>query len=461
MALQAWCHIGLLRHIALTGLLLLAPLAPMSAAPVALPDFVSLVENVADSVVHVGVHRGQRDHPLRHLLPRGGPDSATTGSGFVLDSDGLIVTNMHVVEDAEEIVVRLRDRREYRARVIGSDKLSDIALLKIPATGLKQVRLADAATLRPGAWVVAIGSPFHLEYSVTAGIISALGRSMPYAQGQYVPYLQTDVAINPGSSGGPLFNLSGEVVGVSSQIFSSSGSFMGVAFAIPVDLLRDVTGQLREHGEVERGWLGIALQEVTSDLALALDLPKPTGALVSKVEPDSPADRAGLKAGDVILAVDDQPVAVSGDLPHLIGSRRPGTRVGLSLVRASRKQALQVRLGDLSQRSAEAGPKNPVDRVGKSFRSDSQERFGVHVEQNPNGESGVRVKEVRPGSNAARAGIRPQDVILSVNGIVVYNAGSFYRAVKQKSALAKPLLLHIMRGNSVVFVSVRVDGKKG
>src|SRR5574343_1344765 len=313
-----------------------------------LPDFSELAEKQGPAVVNISttqVVRGQaqmmpfpfdENDPafefFKRFVPRvpggGMPrdfENKSLGSGFIISGDGYILTNAHVVDGADEVTVRLTDKREFKAKAIGADKRTDVALIKIEASGLPAVKLADISQLKVGEWVVAIGSPFGFDNSVTAGIVSAKGRSLP--QENYVPFIQTDVAINPGNSGGPLFNMRGEVVGINSQIYSRSGGYMGVSFAIPIDVAMDIQNQLRASGRVQRGRIGVTIQEVSRELADSFNLGKPVGALVSSVEKGSPADKAGIEQGDIVLRFDNRPVGVSGDLPRIVGSTRPGAKV--------------------------------------------------------------------------------------------------------------------------------------
>jgi serine protease Do len=292
---------------------------------------------------------------FRHFLtpqdPRSGqnfgqqPKTSSLGSGFIISSDGYILTNNHVVQGADEIVVRLSDRRELNAQLIGADERADLALLKVEATGLLSVELGNSDTLKAGEWVLAIGSPFGFDYSVTAGIVSALGRSLPNEN--YVPFIQTDVAINPGNSGGPLFNLEGQVIGINSQIYTRSGGFMGVSFAIPISVAMDVAEQLKDKGRVSRGWLGVVIQEVNKDLAESFGLNKASGALVAQLVPGSPAEVGGLLSGDIITAFNGQEINMSTDLPHRVGRVKPGAKARLDIVRNGKTKVLQLEIGAL------------------------------------------------------------------------------------------------------------------
>ena len=345
------------------------------------------------------------------------PEQQSLGSGFILSDDGYILTNYHVIRGAREIIVRLLDRRQFAAELIGNDEASDLALLRIEAQDLPVAKLAgDSGDLRPGQWVLAIGSPFGFDYSVTAGIVSAKGRAL--ASEQYVPFIQTDVAINPGNSGGPLFNLAGEVVGVNSQIYSQSGGYQGVSFSIPIDVAAKVARQLRDNGTVTRGWLGVVVQEVDRDLAQQFGLDKPEGALVARVLPESPAARAGLREGDVILRYNGEPLPSSSSLPHLVGVTDPGEVATLEVIRNGRQQRVDVDVGTLRTESrAQAAPPSPPPRnpahaaLGLELRPlTAKERSDAQV---VNG--GLMITAVADGP-AARAGVRTGDVLLQLGG---------------------------------------------
>ncbi|MGH7185053.1 MAG: Do family serine endopeptidase, partial [Pseudomonadota bacterium] len=342
------------------ALLLTAP----AAAAAQLPDFTELVEKQGPAVVNISTAQSvrnpllpqapnlQEDDPFyeffRRFAPPPGPrefQSQSLGSGFIISQDGYILTNAHVVEAADEITVKLTDKREFKAKVIGADRRTDIALIKIDATGLPAVRFGDPTKLRVGEWVLAIGSPFGFENTVTAGIVSAKGRSLP--QENYVPFIQTDVAVNPGNSGGPLFNLRGEVVGINSQIYSRTGGFMGLSFAIPIDVANDIAQQLRTSGKVTRGRIGVVIQPLTKELADGFGLARPQGALVNSVEKGGPADKAGVEPGDVILRFDGKDVASSEDLPRIVGATRPGAKVTMQIWRSKNPRDLQVVVGEM------------------------------------------------------------------------------------------------------------------
>lgn len=349
----------------------------------------------------------------------------STGSGFIISSDGYLLTNNHVVEDADEVKVSLGDRREYKAEIIGTDPRSDVAVLKIDAEDLPTLKIGKSEKLRVGEWVVAIGSPFQLRFSVTSGIVSAKGRSIPNgSDSTYVPFIQTDVAINPGNSGGPLFNLDGEVIGINSQIYTRSGGYMGVSFAIPIDYAMDVADQLRENGYVARGWLGVSIQEVTSELAEALGMEIPKGALVSQIIEDSPAEKSGLKEEDVILFFDGEEIFYSSDLPLTVGSIRPESKVNAMILRDGKKKTVQVTVGEL--------PKDPA----LAFENTQQNFLGLVVENQANDNQrssveGVLVTSVDPDGIAYESGIRRGDIIYSLARTRIENVSEFKEVLSE------------------------------
>ncbi|WP_206019993.1 DegQ family serine endoprotease [Pseudomaricurvus alkylphenolicus] len=407
----------------------MALLATSASARGSLPEFTDLIEQASPAVVKINTierRSGRRQFPqgnqdipdiFRHLFePRRMPErqAQSLGSGFIVSEDGYILTNNHVIDGADEIHVRLLDRREYQAEVIGTDERSDIALLKIEEDNLPTLEFADDDELKVGQWVLAIGSPFGLDFSASAGIVSAIGRSIPSDKNEnYVPFIQTDVAINPGNSGGPLFNLDGEVVGINSQIYTRSGGSIGLSFAIPVSVAREVMNQLKEKGRVDRGWLGVVIQEVDKDLAASFGLSKPVGALIAQMEPGSPADKGGLKVGDVIIRFGKTRIESSSDLPHAVGAVAPGTEVAITVMREGRKKVLEVEVGTLGG--------SPKLARGTAPEPESGGRLGVLVgEVDPRLRNswqvsgGVMVKRVFPGSPAAGAGLRPGDVIVQL-----------------------------------------------
>jgi serine protease Do len=446
-----------------------------------LPDFADLAEKQGNAVVNISATQVMRGHPriggmpfdeddpayefFRRFAPKQFPnipnlprdfENKSLGSGFIVSTDGYILTNAHVVDAADEVIVKLTDKREFKAKVIGADKRTDVALIKIDASGLPSVRLGDPAKLRVGEWVVAIGSPFGFENTVTAGIVSAKGRSLP--QENFVPFIQTDVAINPGNSGGPLFNMKGEVVGINSQIYSRTGGFMGLSFAIPIDVAMEIQSQLRSSGKVNRGRLGVAIQEVTKELADSFGLGKPQGALVASVEKGSPADKAGLEVGDVILRFNDKAVTQSSDLPRMVGNTKPGTKASLQVWRNGGSKDMSVTVGEMpdeqlagrSQRKGKPAEAVPANRLGLSLSEPTAEQkrqLGIR--------NGLIVEEVRNGS---RNDLRQGDVILA---LIQKGTQTEVRTVEQfNGLLAKTekdanVTLLVKRGDSQTFVTIK------
>ncbi len=451
-----------------------------------LPDFTDLAEKQGAAVVNISTtqaQRGQRNLPqipnideddpmfdfFRRFIPRepgpgNGPrefQSRSLGSGFVVSADGYILTNAHVVDNADEITVKLTDKREYKARVIGADKRTDIALVKIEATGLPVVRLGDPAKLKVGEWVVAIGSPFGFDNTVTAGIVSAKGRSLP--QENFVPFIQTDVAINPGNSGGPLFNMKGEVVGINSQIYSRTGGFMGLSFAIPIDVAMDVQAQLRQHGRVSRGRVGVVIQEVSKELAESFGLPKPVGALVNAVEKGGPADKAGVESGDIILKFDGKEVVNSADLPRLVGNTRPGSRVTMEVWRKNSTRDIVVTVGEIpADRAASRTPgrSRPTEQAANRLGFVVSD-LTVEQKRDLKVGGGVLVEDVRPG---ARIDVRPGDVISALTSrgqtTEVKSVEQFNKFISQAERNTT-ITLHVRRGENNLFVTVRIDSARG
>lgn len=474
------------RHLSLLLLLLMTAFAWQSALAQEraqrLPDFTELVADAAPAVVNISSTRmvqsrgmqfegpGGQEIPeiFRRFfgdqfpMPPGGgggrsEERQSLGSGFIISEDGYILTNAHVVEGAEEILVRLSDRRELKAELVGADTKSDVALLKVEASGLPTLRLGNSDDLQVGAWVAAIGSPFGFDHSVTAGIVSAINRTLP--SDAYVPFIQTDVAINPGNSGGPLFNLDGEVVGINSQIFTRSGGFMGLSFAIPITVAMDIANQLREEGHVSRGWLGVVIQPVSSDLAESFGLEGPRGALVADLDPEGPAARDGLEAGDVILRVDGEEVDRSSALPRLIGRVSPGTEVELTIMRDGERRTETVEVGNWpdEEGGGSAGP--------TSSQSESQARLGLAVSELDADErqrlgidAGVQVRQVDPNGAAAAAGIRPGDVIVSVDHQSIDSPQRLVEVVEGLgSERAVPVRLY--REGRSLFVAMRLSSE--
>lgn len=455
------------------ALLLLLSWAGPSAWAERLPDFTDLVEEVSPAIVNIstvqraesgsargpgGINPEQLPEFFREFfrgMPEGGGqrERRSLGSGFIISSDGYIVTNNHVVQGADEIFVRMIDRSEYSAEVVGTDPRSDLALLRVDADDLPTVEMGREQALEVGEWVLAIGSPFGFDYSVTAGIVSAKERSLPDQNNEnYVPFIQTDVAINPGNSGGPLFDLDGRVVGINSQIFTRSGGFMGLSFSIPVDVAMDVIDQLKESGSVSRGWLGVMIQDVNRDLAESFGLDKPAGALVARVMEDSPAAAAGVEPGDVILEFDGKSIDRSGDLPHVVGRARPGSEVDVVVMRDGRRQSLEVSIGELSDdentQVATAAPQesSPLGLSVQPLPEAAAERLGLA--------GGVQVQSVSDGP-AARAGLRRGDVITQINHEPVDSVEAFQRVIEALPAGRSVPVLVIRRGQPT-FLALRV-----
>lgn len=377
--------------------------------------------------------------------------SQAQGSGFIIAKDGYIITNTHVVDNAHKITVRLADKRQFQAKLIGSDKLSDIALLKIEAKDLPSVEFGNSDNLDVGEWVVAIGTPFGLDFTATQGIISALSRSLPSET--YVPFIQTDAAVNPGSSGGPLFNLKGQVIGVNSQIYSRSGGYMGVSFAIPINIVKNVTEQLKTDGKVSRGWLGVAIQNVDENLAKSFGIPKAEGSLVSSVVPDSPAAKAGFQAGDVIVRFDDKAVRSAQDLPLLVGNTPIGKDVAITIVRSGSEKVLDVtiqKLGGKNEEPVLASLSKGSLGVAVSTLT-ANERVKLKIKKN-----GVKVEKVLSDSPAENAGLQTGDIILSVNGNNIDSPSSLKNII-QKSEGDKPLAILLQRGDMSLFVAVKIE----
>ncbi|MGR8935415.1 MAG: DegQ family serine endoprotease [Gammaproteobacteria bacterium] len=445
-----------------------------------LPDFTELVKKCGAAVVNVSTTQkapdlGQQQLPDDLQIPEGSPfedffrhffqgpggpgyvprETKSLGSGFIISSDGYILTNHHVVKNADEIVVKLQDRRELEAKLIGSDPRTDIALLKVKANGLPLVRIGSADRLQVGEWVLAIGSPFGFESSVTAGIVSAKGRSLP--GDNYVPFIQTDVAINPGNSGGPLFNMEGEVVGINSQIYSRTGGFMGLSFAIPIDVALNVVEQLKTTGKVSRGWLGVQIQDVTRELAESFNMDRPHGALVAKVIPGSPAEKAGLQIGDVIVEFNGQVIETSSELPPLVGMTPVGKAAVLKLIRQGKREELSIDIGLLPEEEEvalasgeEAGAKT-IKRLGiavSELSADQREQLQVMKD-------GVLVQQVSKGA-AADAGIERGDVILRVGNNVVRDVADFAKIIADIPA-GKSIAVLIQRRGSPVFLAIKLD----
>jgi serine protease Do len=412
-----------------------------------LPDFTDLIEKHSPAVVKItAINRSPRqsfsnippgmqqqipeifrDFFERRQIPR---EQGALGTGFIIGEDGYILTNDHVVDMATEIKVVLSDQREFEAKVVGSDDRSDLALLKIDAKKLPTLELSKSENLKVGQWVVAIGSPYGLDYSASAGIVSAIGRSIPsaHSESNYVPFIQTDVAINPGNSGGPLFNMKGEVVGINSQIFSPTGSSVGLSFAIPSSLALDVVAQLKEKGRVDRGWLGVYLQEVDRGLANSMGLDRPMGALVNDVSQGGPADQAGIQTGDVIIRYQNTVINHSGDLPHLVGRTRPNTKVSVVVMRKGKEKTIQLTVGSLPGSPDEVHAQTSPQTANKDVLGLELVAYTRDGGDQP--EAGVLIKNVKPGSPAAEAGLRPGDVITQLAFKEIASLTDYQRVVK-------------------------------
>lgn len=436
-----------------------------------LPDFTELVEKQGPAVVNVSITQTVNQEemfPQIPNLPEGDPffeffrrfrpphggmprefESKSMGSGFIISADGYILTNAHVVDAADEVTVRLTDKREFKAKVIGTDRRTDVALIKIEATGLPKVVVGSPGLLKVGEWVAAIGSPFGFENSVTAGIVSAKGRSLP--QENYVPFIQTDAAINPGNSGGPLFNLRGEVVGINSQIYSRTGGYMGVAFAIPIDVAMDVADQLRVHGKISRGWLGVMIQEVTKELAESFGLKKPEGALIASVEKGGPADKGGLEPSDVVLKFDGKPVGNASELPLLVGATKPGKQVAVQVWHKGAAKNLVLTVGEMPTEKVAKRPgktESSAGRLGLGLNDLSEaQKKELQIPH------GVVVVEVQ--ASAARAGIQRGDVITAINNKDVKNIEQFNQIISSYKPGQNVALL-VRRGERALFIAFKI-----
>lgn len=459
---------------------LLLMVAGTQAVCAQLPDFTGMVKTNGIAVVNISTTQKARPLPKglpkNQQLPEGVPpemeelfkhffndpygggfgapeDTQSLGSGFIISDDGYVLTNHHVVKDADEIVVKLTDRRELVAKLIGSDARTDVAVLKVQASGLPVVNIGSPNDLKVGEWVLAIGSPFGFEQSVTAGIVSAKGRSLP--GGNYVPFIQTDVAINPGNSGGPLFNMDGKVVGINSQIYSRTGGFMGLSFAIPIDVAMNVVNQIKKGGKAEHGWLGVQIQDVTRQLAESFGMKRPHGALVAKVIPNSPAQKAGLQEGDVITEFNGRPIETSADLPPMVGMTPINEEAKLTIIRQGETETVEFKIGLLPDEEAKTpvykSEAKPHNKLGiKVANITDEEREALE-----NVKSGVLVQDVESGS-AADAGIQPGDVILRIHNNVIRNVSDFDKIVKNLP-IGKSVAVLIQRRGSPVFLALKIN----
>lgn len=445
-----------------------------------LPDFTELVEKNGNAVVNISttqkIKHPKTSKPFKGEQIPEGPfgdlfrhffgdeegrefedfDSKSLGSGFIISADGYVLTNYHVIKDANEIIVRLSDRRELVAEMVGNDPRSDIALLKIDGDDLPVVKMGNSDDLKVGEWVLAIGSPFGFDYSVTAGIVSAKGRNLP--RENYVPFIQTDVAINPGNSGGPLFNLDGRVIGINSQIYSRTGGFMGLSFAIPINMVMNIVDQLKTKGRVARGWLGVLIQDVTRELAESFGMKKPRGALVAKVLPDSPAEKAGFQVGDVVINFDGKKIIRSSNLPPVVGITPVGKNVKVEILRNGKKKKLTVNLGELPDKDEQIAsisePKTTEDNKLNISVVDltSEQRNNLEIKEN-----GVLVNKVSSGP-ARKAGVRRGDVILMINNTDIKDTDHFKNVI-EKLPTGKSVPLLVQRRGGPVFLALKLSDK--
>ena len=462
-----------------TVISLCAILISLISNAITLPDFTELAENQGKTVVNITSIKNTvtpagntppfpYDEHLQEFFKRFGipgfpggiPPNGNaapqekqvmgTGSGFIIDSKGIVITNAHVVNDADTVIVKLNDQREIQAEVLGVDKRTDVAVLKIKADNLPKVTIGDPSKLKVGEWVAAIGSPFGLESTMTVGVVSALGRNLP--QENYVPFIQTDVAINPGNSGGPLFNTVGEVVGINSQIYSRTGGYMGLSFAIPIDVAINVAEQLQKDGKVSRGWLGIAIQEISKELSESFGMKTTQGALVAGVEKESPADKGGLKPGDVILKFNEKDIKTSSDLPKFVSATKPNTEVSVVILRQGKEQSLTITIGEMptddmvvARKNSEQAKKNRIGLVVKDLTPQQKKQ----IKEN----AGILVVEAADA--ALNAGIRQGDVILGLNNNPITSAQSFNQAIK-KITKGKTIALLVYRNGDTLYVPIKI-----
>ncbi len=451
------------------------------SAQAALPEFTKIVENSKNSVVNISTTTkapkasSKQSTPMPNF-PEGSPlgelfekffqygegggaprrDAQSLGSGFIISEDGFILTNHHVIAGADEVIVRLANRDEYTAKIVGSDEASDVAVLKVEATNLEVLKFGSSDELKVGEWVLAIGSPFGFDYSATAGIVSAKGRSLP--RDNYVPFIQTDVAINPGNSGGPLFNLDGEVIGINSQIYSRTGGFMGVSFAIPIELALNVANQIKDTGQVSRGWLGVLIQEVTGELAESFGMSNPHGALVAKVLDSSPAAKAGLQVGDVIVSFNGKKVLRSSNLPPLVGRSTVGKNAKVTIIRNKKEQQIKVMIDELPTAATQASysPKaedTPSKNVALGM---SVEALSQEAKNQLKISAGVRVIEINQSGAAENAGIQNGDVITMIDNKAVTSLSDFDEITNDLKN-GKSVALLVQRASGPVFLAIRPE----
>lgn len=474
------CHI-LRKSLYVNALIVLMAIAMVPAQARELPDFTELVEKYGSAVVNISTtqkikHPRTRQPRIPQQIPEG-PfgdlfrhffgeeggqgeiedfDSKSLGSGFIISRDGFVLTNYHVIKDANEIIVRLNDRRELEAELVGHDERSDLALLKVDSDDLPVVKIGNSNKLKVGEWVLAIGSPFGFDHSVTAGIVSAKGRNLP--RENYVPFIQTDVAINPGNSGGPLFDLDGKVIGINSQIYSRTGGFMGLSFAIPINMAMNVVDQLKQSGHVSRGWLGVLIQDVTRELAESFGMDKPQGALIAKVLPDSPAEKHGFEVGDIVTKFNGHDIVRSSNLPPVVGLTPVGKEVDVEILRNGKVKTLEIKIGELPEEEQKIASTNGLKESEDNRLSvvvadlNDQERQELDIKEN-----GVIVTRIGSGP-ARKAGIRKGDVILMINNQDVKSATQF-KEIVEGLPVGKSVPLLIQRRGGPVFLALKVPAE--
>ncbi len=453
-------------RICAVALLAAASVTAQTAFADSLPNFAKLVEEEGDAVVKIAVVSGGNANPAAEISPeqleqmpeflrrfydpRQQRRSSGFGSGFIISDDGLVITNAHVIDGANHIRVSLADQREFDAEVIGSDRRSDIAVVKIDADNLPTAKLGDSDDVKVGEWVLAIGSPFGFEHTATQGIVSAVARNLP--DETYVPFIQSDAAVNPGNSGGPLFNTSGEVIGVNSQIYSRTGGYQGLSFAVPINVAKSIAEQLQNKGYASRGWLGVAIQDVDQSLAESFGLDRPTGALVSQIIADSPAEAAGLKAGDIILSFNDKTVDNSSKLPPIVGSVIPDTTVPVEILRDGAEKTMQVKIAELEEENRVVKVKDvaPNDGLGITVEELAQsdlEQLGL--------ENGLLIKKVEQDSPAQESGLQPGDILVSINRQSVETADQLDSLAKNLPR-EKSLPVLVQRGENRTFIPLTI-----